>query len=63
MKENMQKVPLVQEMSEKYHRKEIEHAESLLDTIDYSKEEKTIKVLKKEEPVGFFQKIKNYLFG
>jgi hypothetical protein len=34
MKENMQKTPLIQEKSDRYHRKEILEAETILEEIE-----------------------------
>lgn len=63
MKENMQKTPLIQEKSEKYHKKESLEAESLLKEFETSvaKPQKQSSS-KKEQKIWFFQKIKTYLF-
>lgn len=63
MKENMQKTPLVQEKSNKYHRIEEEKAEKLLNTIINEQNEEIIKTMEEsQEKVWFIEKIKKYLF-
>jgi len=61
MKENMQKTPLIQEKSDRYHRKEILEAEDILEKIV-----KPSPVIKQEQweikKIWFFEKIKAYLF-
>ena len=66
MKENMQKTPLVQEKSNKYHRLEEEKAENLLNSIvnetdNISKDSVNIKE-SEEKKLWIIDKIKNYLF-
>lgn len=66
MKENMQKTPLVQEKSNKYHRLEEEKAENLLNSIvnetdNISKDNVNIKE-SEEKKLWIIDKIKNYLF-
>ncbi len=61
MKENMQKTPLIQEKSDRYHRKEILEAETILEEIETPS--LTIKQEKwKIKKIWFFEKIKAYLF-
>jgi len=67
MKENMQKTPLVQEKSNKYHRLEEEKAEKLLTTIVNDEEEKISKKSIDEEgkitkKLWLIDRIKKYLF-
>ena len=61
MKENMQKTPLIQEKSDRYHRKEILEAEDILEKIV-----KPSPVIEQEKweikKIWFFEKIKTYLF-
>lgn len=61
MKENMQKTPLIQEKSDRYHRKEILEAEDILEKIV-----KPSPVIEQEKweikKIWFFKKIKAYLF-
>ena len=61
MKENMQKTPLIQEKSDRYHRKEILEAEDILEKIV-----KPSPVIEQEKweikEIWFFEKIKAYLF-
>ena len=61
MKENMQKVPLVQEKSNRYHKKEVEEAEALLENLEAFETHES-KQAPQEEKIWFFQKIKNFLF-
>ena len=66
MKENMQKTPLVQEKSNKYHRLEEEKAENLLNSIvnetdNISKDNVNIKE-NEEKKLWIIDKIKKYLF-
>ena len=66
MKENMQKTPLVQEKSNKYHRLEEEKAENLLNSIvnetdNISKDNVNIKE-SEEKKLWIIDKIKKYLF-
>ena len=61
MKENMQKTPLIQEKSDRYHRKEILEAEDILEKI--VKPSPVIEQKKWEiKKIWFFEKIKAYLF-
>lgn len=63
MKENMQKVPFVQEQAERYHRSEAKQAEQLLENIQSIENQKPIPKMKKQEKkIWFLQKLKNYLF-
>ncbi len=61
MKENMQKTPLIQEKSDRYHHKEILEAEDILEKIV-----KPSPVIEQEKweikKIWFFEKIKAYLF-
>ena len=66
MKENMQKTPLVQEKSNKYHRLEEEKAENLLNSIvnetdNIGNDNVNIKE-NEEEKLWLIDKIKKYLF-
>lgn len=66
MKENMQKTPLVQEKSNKYHRLEEEKAENLLNSIvnetdNISNDNVNIKE-SEEKKLWLIDKIKKYLF-
>lgn len=61
MKENMQKTPLIQEKSDRYHRKEILEAETILEKIETPS--LTIEKEKwKIKKIWFFERIKAYLF-
>ena len=61
MKENMQKTPLIQEKSDRYHCKEILEAETILEKIETPS--LTIEKEKwKIKKIWFFEKIKAYLF-
>ena len=66
MKENMQKTPLVQEKSNKYHRLEEEKAEKLLTSIVNEEENISKRVIEKEEKstkkLWLIDRIKKYLF-
>ena len=68
MKENMQKTPLVQEKSNRYHRLEEEKAEKLLTSLigdnEKANKHETISKEKKEieKKLGLISKIKKYLF-
>jgi len=64
MKENMQKTPLVQEKSNKYHRIEEEKAENLLKSIIDETEQRNNNLKEEEEQkkLWLIQKIKKYLF-
>ena len=66
MKENMQKTPLVQERSNKYHRLEEEKAEKLLTSIVNEEENISKRVIEKEEKstkkLWLIDRIKKYLF-
>ncbi len=64
MKENMQKTPLVQEKSNKYHRIEEEKAENLLKSIIDETEQRNDNLKEEEEQkkLWLIQKIKKYLF-
>lgn len=64
MKENMQKTPLIQEKSKKYHRLEEEKAEDLLNTIinEPVKEESIKNLEETPKKVWFIEKIRKYLF-
>ena len=66
MKENMQKTPLVQEKSNKYHRLEEEKAEKLLTSIVNEEENISKRVIEKEEKstkkLWWIDRIKKYLF-
>ena len=66
MKENMQKTPLVQEKSNKYHRLEEEKAENLLNSIvnetdNIGNDNVNIKE-NEEKKLWLIDKIKKYLF-
>ena len=64
MKENMQKTPLVQEKSNKYHRIEEEKAENLLKSIIDETEQRNdnLKEEEQQKKLWLIQKIKKYLF-
>ena len=66
MKENMQKTPLVQEKSNKYHRLEEEKAENLLNSIinetDNVGNDNISTKENKEQKLWIIDKIKKYLF-
>ena len=64
MKKNMQKTPLVQEKSNKYHRLEEEKAENLLKSIIDETEQRNDNLKEEEEQkkIRLIQKIKKYLF-
>lgn len=63
MKENMQKTPLVQEKSNKYHRIEEEKAENLLKSIIDETEQRNDNLKEEEQKkLWLIQKIKKYLF-
>ena len=66
MKENMQKTPLVQEKSNKYHRLEEEKAENLLNSIvnetDNISNDNVNKKESEEKKLWLIDKIKKYLF-
>ena len=64
MKENMQKTPLVQEKSNKYHRIEEEKAENLLKSIIDETEQRNDNLKEEDEQknIWLIQKIKKYLF-
>lgn len=66
MKENMQKIPLVQEKSKEYHRLEEEKAEKLLTSIvnetDNISKNNVIMEEKEEKKLWLIEKIKKYLF-
>lgn len=66
MKENMQKTPLVQEKSNKYHRLEEEKAEKLLTSIVNEEENISKRLIEKEEKstkkLWLIDRIKKYLF-
>ncbi len=66
MKENMQKTPLVQEKSNRYHRLEEEKADNLLDSIinetdNVGKDNVNIQE-SEEKKLWLIDKIKKYLF-
>ena len=66
MKENMQKIPLVQEKSKEYHRLEEENAEKLITSIvsesDNINKNEVIIEKKTEKKLWLIEKIKKYLF-
>lgn len=63
MKENMQKTPLIQEKSDRYHDKEVLEADLLLESVEIqsSSKESHHKPLTPKK-IWFFQKLKAYLF-
>ena len=64
MKENMQKIPLIQEKSNKYHHLEEEKAENLLKSIIDETEQRNdnLKEENEQKNLWLIQKIKKYLF-